>query len=267
MTADVRDLARRARPGLPARTVERLGAGLDHQAFLVDGELVVRLGEDPAAEARVLELVAPLAPPAVPAPLLVEGDAMVYPLLPGTPLLALGPPPRDLAPLGRFLSRLHRLDAPGVARDDFTPEQWLADAREQHEQVAAQVPAAHRDAVGAFLAAPPPPPPPALALTHNDLGAEHLLADPATRAITGVIDWGDAAIADPAYDLGLLLRDLGDGVLAHYDPLEPPEDLLRRATFYARCAVFEDLAYGQEAYTRNALAAIGRLFGPSAPRP
>ena len=48
-----------------------------------------------------------------------------------------------------------------------------------------------------------------LPLAHNDLGAEHVLVDPATLAVTGIIDWSDAARADPAAEVGRLLRDLG----------------------------------------------------------
>src|SRR5438876_1167930 len=70
-----------------------------------------------------------------------------------------------------------------------------------------------RGAIGAFLAAPPPPGPGALVFSHNDLGIEHVLADPRTWAVTGVLDWGDAAITDPAYDIGLLYRDLGPAAL------------------------------------------------------
>ena len=43
--------------------------------------------------------------------------------------------------------------------------------------------------------------PPTPVLVHNDVSAEHILLDEAARAITGVIDWGDVAIGDPAVDL------------------------------------------------------------------
>jgi aminoglycoside phosphotransferase (APT) family kinase protein len=36
-----------------------------------------------------------------------------------------------------------------------------------------------------------------LVLSHNDLGIEHVLVDPATLEVTGVVDWSDAAIVDP----------------------------------------------------------------------
>jgi len=74
---------------------------------------------------------------------------------------------------------------------------------------------------------------------HNDLGAEHLLVDVEASTITGVIDWTDAAAADPAHDLALIYRDLGPAIfdltLAHYDG-EWTDAHRERTLFYARCA-------------------------------
>ncbi|WP_152365381.1 phosphotransferase family protein [Microlunatus speluncae] len=41
-------------------------------------------------------------------------------------------------------------------------------------------------------------------LIHGDLSPTNLLADPATAALTAIIDWGDAAWADPATDFAKL---------------------------------------------------------------
>lgn len=72
---------------------------------------------------------------------------------------------------------------------------------------------------------------------------EHVLIDAGT--VAGVIDRSDAAVVDPAYDFGLVLRDLGRGgfeaALAAYS--RPVAGLRERAWFYARCAVLEDLAF------------------------
>ncbi len=86
-----------------------------------------------------------------------------------------------------------------------------------------------------------------------------------------LVVWSDAALTDPAYDIGLLCRDLGDAALtAAVDRLRPVRDqmfsLRERAVCYARCSVLEDFAYGLETgrqtYTNRALAALDRFFLP-----
>jgi aminoglycoside phosphotransferase (APT) family kinase protein len=194
---------------------------------------------------------------------------LVYGWVPGRPLATLDEPARvpetTTATLAGFLADLHEiptapLRAAGLADEDTPPAEWLAEARHQHARVAELVPAPHRAAVAAFLAAPAPLwAAPAPVLLHNDLGAEHVLVDPATRAVTGIIDWADAAIGDPAYDHAKLLRDLGPAAPGPPDPATG-----QRALFLARCSVFEDLAYGMDTgrrtYLDNARAAVVRLF-------
>ena len=57
------------------------------------------------------------------------------------------------------------------------------------------------------LHADPPPTSTERVLAHADLGAEHLLA--ADGRLTGVIDWSDAAVTDPALDFARPYRDFG----------------------------------------------------------
>ena len=87
-------------------------------------------------------------------------------------------------------------------------------------------------------------------LIHGDLGAEHVFVD--AGRITGVIDWGDAAIGDPGLDHGRLLRDFG--------PIGRGGE---RARLYAVCTALEDLEYGLEPYRSNALAALQELTSRS----
>jgi Phosphotransferase enzyme family len=182
-STDISSLLELALPGRRARSVERVGEGVDHLAYEVDGELIVRCAkaaDSPARraqvrqESRVLALVMPLSPPAEP---------------------------------------------------------------------------------------------PAGACCHNDLGIEHILAEPNRLDVTGIIDWSDAAIADPAYDLALIYRDLGSdaltAILDHYAP-DHSKSFRQRVEFYARCSVFEDVGYGlrpgHDAYLAQARAALHRLF-------
>lgn len=43
-----------------------------------------------------------------------------------------------------------------------------------------------------------------LVLIHGDIAPRNLLADPETGRLTGIVDWGDAALADPAMDFAKL---------------------------------------------------------------
>jgi aminoglycoside phosphotransferase (APT) family kinase protein len=110
-----------------------------------------------------------------------------------------------------------------------------------------------------ILHAEPPPPTDERILAHADLGAEHLLA--ADGRLTGVIDWSDAAVTDPALDFARLYRDFGpaflDGALRYG---RDSNAFRRRITFFARCAALEDLAYGHPAYTRAAARSLTWLF-------
>lgn len=73
-------------------------------------------------------------------------------------------------------------------------------------------------------------------LVHGDLGCGHLLVD-AAGGLAGVIDWGDALIADSAYDLAALLANCPPGfaervIDAYEGPAKDDPDMRRRAAFY-----------------------------------
>ncbi|TDC47947.1 aminoglycoside phosphotransferase family protein [Jiangella ureilytica] len=291
MLDDIRAALARHQPRYDGAPVVPLGAGLDNIAYEVGGDLVLRraragtMAERLAAarhEADLLAAVAAVSSLPVPEPVFVDEPTAIlaYRRLPGAPL-HLNPVADPVAlagPLAQFLSGLHV--APGevtpggdggsslaalVEVDDTPAEEWLADAAESYETAAVAVDPADRARIEAFLAAAPPAGPTLLTFCHNDLGAEHLLVDGA--AITGVIDWSDAAVADPAVDLARLYRDLGPAVFeriaAAYtgdpDAVDPG-----RVAFYARCALLEDIAYGLTSgateYARLGLAHLDRTF-------
>jgi aminoglycoside phosphotransferase (APT) family kinase protein len=215
--------------------VAPLGAGLDHRVYAVGDALVARFGDGVEREAALLSAIAPRLPLPVPVPVAVEAGCVVQPRVPGTSLLHLPRAERRafVAQLVAFVDVLHALD-PGVdvPEDRATLEDWLAEARIVDAAV---------------------PPAPAPVLIHGDLGAEHIFVE--GGRITGVIDWGDAAIGDPGLDHGRLLRDFG--------PIGRGGE---RARLYAVCTALEDLAYGLEPYRSNALAALQELTSRS-PRP
>ncbi len=114
---------------------------------------------------------------------------------------------------------------------------------------------------------PAPPEPTTLVFSHNDLGIEHVLVDPTSFDVTGIIDWGDAAIVDPAYDFGLIYRDLGpealEAALGSYRLDGDAGRIREQARFYGRCSVLEDLEYGtekDERFLAKSLHALNWLF-------
>ncbi|RCG25403.1 aminoglycoside phosphotransferase family protein [Sphaerisporangium album] len=286
---DVRDVVAARLPGYRITSVALLGEGEDNVAYEVNGELIVRFAKDPdpavraartEGEARLLAAVAGLSPLPVPEPRFTDAErgCLAYHKLPGVPLTGVPLPrwPEYAATVGaaagELLAALHGAPAdrlaPLVETDHRPAREWLDEAAQTYATVAARVPAAHRPVVEDFLGAPPPPDPDDLVFSHNDLGVEHVLVDPATGTVTGVIDWSDAAICDPAYDFGLLYRDLGpaalDRALSGHPDDGRREALAARAAFYARCALLEDLAYGLEpgrdVYLDKSLAALERLY-------
>lgn len=50
-------------------------------------------------------------------------------------------------------------------------------------------------------------------LLHCDVGPGHLLCDPVTGRLTGVIDFGDIAVGDPACDFIFIYEDYGPAIL------------------------------------------------------
>ena len=270
----VRALVAAHLPGYQVESLTRLGAGLDNVAYEVNGDLIVRFGTGAGAdrEARLLTAVRNFSPLPVPVPSFTDAGCLAYPKLPGVPLLdAAGVDGVPVAAaLGGFLAALHAAPVERMAKlvetDDLPVDEWRREAREAYATVSTHVPSAYRRRVEAFLETPPPQEPEALAFSHNDLGIEHVLVEPRTGAVTGVIDWTDAAIVDPAFDFGLIHRDLGpaalDAALTAYG--EAPDSLRGRAVFYARCSLFEDLAYGLETsrarYVAKSLLALEWLF-------
>jgi aminoglycoside phosphotransferase (APT) family kinase protein len=287
---DVRNLVVAKLRDYHVDSVVLLGEGLDNVVYVVNDELIVRFSKESNPEQRavrvqreaaVLAAVADVVPVAVPEVrfTVVEQGCLAYSRLPGVPLL-IRPRQQRLthaasiaAMLGRVLSVIHAMPAGRLTdlleTDDQQPAGWLRDAAETYRTIMPHVPSSHRRAVEAFLAAAPPAEGYALMFSHNDLGIEHVLVDPGTSTVTGIIDWSDAALADPAYDFGLLYRDLGPRALevaigSYRTDREGLDSLRQRAVFYARCSVFEDLAYGiqlrRECYVDLSLAALDWLF-------
>jgi aminoglycoside 2''-phosphotransferase len=83
-------------------------------------------------------------------------------------------------------------------------------------------------------------------LVHGDLCPDHILFDRGAKRITGVIDFGDVRIGDPACDFQLR-EEYGETfweeLLAHYR-LPVDESFFRRLKFYERRWPFHEILYG-----------------------
>jgi hypothetical protein len=238
-----------------------------------------------------------------------------YRLLPGAPLLALstqGDPQADqtgsdraaiqtiqtiqaqqaqqAAELGAFLRALHAVPVAEARRYGALGDADAADRRETYrgffatvrtemaplfttlEQAAIHAFWSRYLEDGACFAFTP-------TLVHRDLISEHVLCDPATGRLTGVIDWGDAGIDDPAVDFAGLRRQLGEAfvrqMLTSYASAAPHDTavtsmtaattMLQRMDFYAGMEPFHEIHFGQThddaAHLAHGIAWARQLFG------
>jgi aminoglycoside 2''-phosphotransferase len=89
-----------------------------------------------------------------------------------------------------------------------------------------------------------------IALLHGDLGPEHILCDPQTARVTGILDWEDACTGDPALDFVGLLQAGGEvfvsQVLSSYSH-DPGKNFWARLHFYTTIVPFFEIQFGLEA--------------------
>jgi aminoglycoside 2''-phosphotransferase len=262
----------------PTLGVERcvpLGEGWDSVALLVNGQDVFRFAKRPdaavrqAREAELLTMLADRLPLPIPRythtwtdPAWPGKRIVGYRLIAGEQLIPARARPEhratQAAQLGEFVSALHtvpveqarRHGAQGgaaasrreayrgffaIVRANMLP---LFTAREQAAIVAYWSRYLDDDTCFAFTPT----------LVHRDLNTEHVLFDPATGNLTGVIDWGDAGLDDPAVDFAGVRHQLGDDfarqmLAAYRHPLDTT--FLRRMDFYAGMEPFHEIRFGQ----------------------
>jgi len=222
-------LIERQFPELSPARLERLGTGWDNTAYVVNGRWVFRFPRRRAMakllenEVRVLPRLSPHLPLPISVPNWIGRPEESFPyvfagyaLLPGRTACAVAWTPyaraQNAEPLGRFLSALHGLavseaDEMAVTGDALertsmsrlAPRilEWLAEV-EPHEPEVDY--AAVRAWMSRLLDTPPWGRRPSW--VHGDIYARHLLVDEQHR-LTGVIDWGEVHLGDPAVDLGI----------------------------------------------------------------
>lgn len=194
--------------------MELIDTGWDSRAWVVDGmwiEREPRRSEVAArllTESRLLPWLAPQLPLTVPEPHVVGEDPLRlrHRMLPGRPMHS-GETAHAPA-IGAFLRALHNVDpAPAVrlgVPDLPTSRAHLA--RELEHLADAVLPRLDSDELpfGTALLETIAEPADEVALVHGDLGPAHILVQ--HNRLSGVIDWTDAHVGDPALDLSWLLH-------------------------------------------------------------
>lgn len=288
----VRDVVEAQFPQLSPAFVTYLGEGCDSTAFEVNGTCVFRFPKRPDVEVQLLTemRVLPVLGERLPIPIprfSFHGQPTSafprhfggYSKLPGVPGLQLGPDwlpsPATAAVLGRFLSMLHAFPVQeaadlGVPDQGFETliEELRSEALDDFELVRCAAPDAPLDRWRTYLEAglvdaqvtlPQRP-----RLVHNDLAAEHILCDPVAGTVTGIIDWSDIAIGDPAADFAGMFHWGGEEFVArvrsHYGG-DVAETLVARARFMAACRGVGDVRFGIETERREYVVGGIRALG------
>lgn len=271
------------RLGFDDATATPISGGWASWTFDVNGEWILRVARNPEIdaahrrEARLLPELARAVDFAVPEPVhfgVHDGQTyMVYAKLPGRGLRA----GDDLAPVAGMLAQLHGFDVERAARL-LDCEPTAAAWRDDYLQIRAwvdelvlpvldtdlrdRVNAAY-DAILPELASLRP------TLIHRDLGCEHILTDPDTKAPTAIIDFETATVGDLAIDFVGLLVTLGETatrrVVADWSALRAaPTDAAfwRRLRFYHWLGSAHAVKYGldedDEAIVRDGVAGLRR---------
>jgi aminoglycoside 2''-phosphotransferase len=261
----------RIAPELRGASFASLGEGMDNRALLVAEEFVFRFPKHTEAAGRMqreIALLSKLAPRLdLPIPCieyvgrqasteytftghrLIRGIALTCDLTGLTRERAI----RDISGLLTALQAIPVAEARswGVVDDDPRPG-YAEDLEQARFQVYPLVEPSVRDYIerlfdtylsdNDLLGYEP-------ALLHADLASDHIRYAPDSGRITGVIDWGDASIGDPDYELSYLFRDGGAGFVAELVRHGPPRDeakLERKLRFFSGHDTIDTLLVGLE---------------------
>jgi aminoglycoside 2''-phosphotransferase len=262
MTIAAEDFAERIRamaPEVVVQTAVYNGEGLGNDVVIVNGRLVFRFAKTErgraalAGELEVLRAIRSRVALPIPHPLftgdgsmsyqLLEGDQLSYAALRKLPATAVetialqlgeflralhGTPTSDILPATLALSRLHEWEELRRDTEALIYPLMLPHQREWAKGVFDRVLGDPRQ-----LADSP-------RLVHGDLWPEHVLFDRAAGRLTGVIDFGQAGLGDPAGDLGNLLQVYGETFVRRMLPAYPEAArLLPRARCYSHARELE----------------------------
>jgi aminoglycoside 2''-phosphotransferase len=272
------DQIHRLYPSLPLITARLNGQGQSNDGLIVNEEFIFRFPKNSQAlqqiqaEFEILRLLQGHTTLRIPNPICsftdteTVGEAFIgYRLIPGEPFL------RDTflsikeeAVLDRladqiatFLTELHSLESDSgieidVPRRD-TREEWvglLTGIREallpklsrEESQIVIEDLEAFLVNDGNFNYPP--------VLRHGDFGSVNVLYDPSGKRLSGVIDFGNAGLGDPALDLAAIMAPTfgyGEEFASRMQRVYPVDEaILERARFYLRTFALQEALYGVE---------------------
>ena len=282
-------------PGLRPADIAYLGEGYDSTAFDVNGAFVFRFPKRTDVEAQLFIETAILSRLSEGTPIPVPEFSfhgkpspefprhfVGYPKLPGIAGLDLDLDQsalRELAPiLGAFLSFLHSFpidDAIQCGVPRYAPEALINEIRGEAASDVQVVKHVGLDALEGRLRTLFESPVDAgemngvtPRLVHRDLAAEHILVGPDARHVTGIIDWSEVSISDPAIDFAGMFHwgglDFTNAVLSHYRvPID--EGLLERARVLAAAKCIGDIVFGLKTHRQEYIDSAVRALGHCAP--
>jgi aminoglycoside phosphotransferase (APT) family kinase protein len=272
-------------PELELRSLRKLAEGWDNSVWLVDERYAFRFPHREIAipgfqrELEVLPRL-PQLPLPVPRPLFVGSPDESFPwpffgseLLPGAESGDAEPDDATRIEVGlglaRFLRELHAVEPDAAlpydpnGRTDMRLRATLA--RQQLDEVEKLGVWSSPPRVEELLAeAQELPPPEQPVLVHGDLHVRHLLVD--RGAASGVIDWGDVCVADPAIDLPLLWSFVPPAgraaFLDAYGPVSEAQLLRARVLAIQLCAALAEYARveGNAGVEREAVGGLERAL-------
>lgn len=289
---DVRASIETQFPDVDTGTIQPLGSGWEFDVYLTGDGWVFRFPRREeyssafGRERSVLELVGPALAPSVLVPRVeLWGQPCAsfrYPfaghrLVPGLPADDLRVPesPHLAGQIGNVLGRLHGVPADEALAAGFVPEddasdEWLEEAKRDSMHLhgictdvddaldwlhrVVELPRAYAGTRRAI---------------HNDICPDHLIVDPGSGDLVGLIDWTDAALADPVLDFVVLVAWRGwrflREVLQAY-PLGTDSDFLGRLEFQTRVRSLHWLASSLAQGTDSAkhIRWVATAFGGSA---
>ena len=242
--------------------------GWDSDATIVDDRYIervprrARVRQGLERECRFLPVIAPLLPPAVPVPVEVAPDGsgpwrVRHELLPGTAAEPGRLTEVDGEKVGAFLRTLHDLPLAELGLTIPPDDQFTPTVTRMRREVLPLLEPTHRQPGAALLERVERATPSVLA--HRDLGPDHLLVT--GGSVSGVIDWTDAGLDDPAIDLAWVVHGTPErfrrGVLRAYAPSRVE---LQRSFDWYRMGPWHEVLWGLDeggaAFVRSGLEGV-----------